>query len=1431
MRTAPRATVIGILSAVVLAAVVWFGARSAMPARALVSGAPCAGNVCTGSMVVGGQTVNYSYTQHLSPSGELKIRLNGGVYATAGLISYIMYDLPAFSTWDKYANPGNGAVILPLEDVNPGRTAYERKDNDGCSGCIVDQVMSVKFAGLAAGSYDFSLSVIQNGDTGGQSLTFYVDAGAPSNGNESTAWGAISGMDFPCADAVDNDLDFGGDCADVQCAGAVGNVGSGALCEQPENTCNDGFDNDADGKPDCLDSSCNNKVGQPSGTALCQYGNETGASTCGDAFDNDADGLTDCVDNVFDAGAGGNANTICWKKPAFGCPATETSCTDYVDNDKDKSYDDAWDNAPLTGGEINVGGELRCLDYDCAGNAACPATENKTAGGADADAQCFNGVDDDLDHLSDCADPDCKGIINPSDTTKVCYDKEFDLGQRYQYCGNAFDDDGDGPQDCADTDCKRKFGNCGPCPSREDVTYDSCADGNDNDTDVIMDCADVTDCASAVAPNYTNLGTLGHAAMCATAENTNDLCGDRFDNDIDAKIDCADAECAGKLGPELQTCQPAGETSCGDGMDNDGDDVIDCADANCWGVGTCAPKNWTDATCQVVPRSTAPTAFTSNSPTVLATVRVAAHVSATDVLRFTGSGTYSSVTVIVGDNTDAAKYYPYAASSPTCTLLDSVSGLPHPRLTFLAVAGHAIQIYNTPGAAFGPFDVTLTCATPATPATIKNYPISISMLKQPGDVPEYGDVNFSTTLYESTNPNVIEIEPEAAMGGTVKVPYGGPTALSPQTRRFRGVPTDPGGAPPLSSGICRCDVKINGTVFPTGPDCLTVPLLFTDDTALTLQSRAEDGAGNLGAYYSAPAFSANVTPTLTSSLTVGPSKPFFRTGQMLIDVSANFATATSDSFDASCDVYVRTPAGVIVGGPPGPVPPPSATFVGFPLGNTITCLAQVSLPTALPDGTYYVTVGVRDSDGDVVESNRKAIFVCNDVPGPGELDPGNGCAYADFDVDGSAEGLYTTVYSTSPKACDNCVGLPNASQTDANANGVGDVCEPNKQYGRCEIDKDIVCECDSDQVCDYPCPGPSIGEDLSQPGPPFPHKDPQKCIDAWGLCTIGGQVCFNDTQCTDGGEPGADPGYGFCQDGVKQCKRDIDCADVVGTPACTGANRCENLLYPWLQTLQGNVFSKKRITAPDVPPANQYNATFCITAKDIIMNFSSEQGCSATDATVKFERPKSGNAYSSVLGKIDIAGLRTGKYGTVIDVPPGQLDATLNSYSNRLGGKVFRVVGDATVAAHTIYNDGTKGNGTIFVDGGNLLVNGDFFYDTSTVTDLRQLASLGWIVIDDGSNAKGNVYVDGAVKNLVGAFYVGGEEGFWSVAPPLSDSPEPFTLYGLMVARQFHLSRSYKSVTQGSEQFVYDARAVVNPPPGFGDVTKTLPIFADTAPQ
>lgn len=1377
------------------AAMVIFGILAVITmTRAAIAPSPCDGNVCTGSMVIGGQTVTYAYTHHLSQNGTFKIRLNGGTYTTGMMISFVVSDMPAFSSWDKYANPANGAVFLPEEQVNPGRTAYERRDSNGCASCIVDQVMSVTYTALAPGQYSFDLSVIQNGAAGGlTNLPFYVDAAAPDNRDESDAWVSIVGMDLPCADAFDNDISYRADCGDVRCVGEIGRVGDGALCEAAENTCYDGFDNDSDGSVDCQDPDCDGKVGDTFSGALCRFGNEFGAAACGDAFDNDGDGRTDCLDNV--SSPSGNPANTCWKQAAYGCAAVELSCTDSVDNDKDVSYGSTYDAAPLTGRD--------CADYDCAGNSACPASENATSsdtGSLVADAQCFDGLDNDLDALIDCGDSDCLGVTNPSNPSQACLTQEFDLAAGYQFCGNVLDDDGDTAADCADPECSRQFGNCGPCPSREDLTFDSCADVRDNDTDGAMNCADA-DCSG-------DLGALTNAAQCLAAESGSDACFDGFDNDGDGNADCADAGCAGatsngKYVPLGYSCQTTEGSAaiCSNGFDDDMDGAIDCRDSGCWGLADCAPKNWTNAACQIVPSSSALTAFTGNLPTVLASVTEKVHAGDDHVIRITGSGNYSSLTIVVGDNTDAAAYYPWASSS-TCALTGTGSS----SMGLVAVNGRAMQIYDLGGATINGFDVFLSCTTPATPAAAVIYPVSLSALRQPGDIAEYGDLSFSTELYETTAPTVTEVEAGGAAAGTVDVEWGGDVG-------FRMAVNEPGSGLD-HSGVCGCSLFLDADETLTADGDCTVDLSpFYQDRTYSVRGSAVDGANNSGPQSAAQSLAVNVTPRLITDLTLGPSKPFFDSARPEYAVFAEYKTSTLGWF-TSCDVYIRDSASHnVVNGPVGP----TDSFPGFPIGNQITCDGALTMP-AMTDGEYYVSIRAIDEDGDYVESNRNVAYMCNDVPGPGE--PETACSHADFDRDGATEGLFTTLYGAA-MACDNCVGLSNSSQGDANANGVGDVCEPTEPYGRCEYDRDLVCLYDSDDpACpdDLCCPGPSINP---------PNADPQACRDPFGLCSLSGEVCFEDSECVTLGIDGN--GNGTCDlDGGTFCKRDADC-DGGATGPCVGANVCDNLVFPWLQTFNGNIFSTQRILAEDAPPAGMFNATYCIGAKDSVRNFTSELCGTEPNSQASFDLPGSDNAYSSVLGRIDVPGLKNGRYGTVTSVSSGQLDAQLGTMNNPLGGRVIVVEdgGDAYVSAKSFWNgSGTnKGNGTVLIDGGDLYITGNMNYGGAAIDALDQLASLGWIVLPDEDGNKGNVYVTASVETVVGNFYVGGDGGFHTVAPPAVESDVPLTLEGLVIARRFALDRSLESLDRGSEQFVYDGRAVANPPPGFGDVGRSLPSF------
>ncbi len=1408
-----------------------------MPGEALVSGSPCDGNVCTDQMVVGGQTVDISWTQHIRPDGTLKVRLNGGVYNEATLISHIVYGLPPFAGWDKYANPSGAPlpVFLPDEDINPAQTAYERRDTDGCIGCVVDQVMTVTFSGLADGAYTFDISIFQNGEGGTKNnLGFFVDGGAPSNADESEAWSVIPDMDLPCADTVDNDLSFSADCLDAVCSGEVGRVADGAVCEFAETTCSDGFDNDGDGLTDCLDSGCDGLPGQVAPPAVCQYGNESGLGGCSDGFDNDGDGLTDCLDNI--SSPAGNPALTCWQQDGFGCPSSEAgSCGDGMDNDEDSSFDSAWDDNPLTGAD--------CLDYDCFGDANCPSQEHRDATGADADLQCFNSLDDDLDGLFNCADPDCIGMDNG---TLVCYEKEFDILERYQKCANAFDDDGDADTDCADGDCGRQFGNCGPCPDREDVTYDSCSDGSDDDNDGAADCSDA-DCTAGGPGPDASLGQLDDAARCAVTENSDDMCRDRFDNDGDADTDCADSDCAG-----FAQCAASENTAplCGDVYENDGDGLMDCVDADCWGLGSCSAKSWAAAACQIVPRLGPFKAFASVDPTVTAAATEAAHVNSTDTIRIIGAGSYSSVTIVIGDNTDPADYYPYAqpktAGTP-CTLSGTNSGM----MDFIAVTNHVVQIFDIGAGTINGFDLTFTCPTTAVPTPLRDYPISISVTKLPGDIAEYGDEIFDYVLYEATPPVVNDIEAEGEIAGVVDIARG-------DRRRFRAIAEDPGVGLD-TSGICSCTVTVDGVDYPTpDSDCVTGPIQYFDDEVVPVTAFAEDGVNNIGAASPVQNFTINVTPAVSDPLIAYPadgavgSAPFFNDAKSVLALDETiFLTAASGSFNPTCEVIIRDRFGAVLGGPVS-----TTSFLGMAVGNSLNC-ENLSIDLAAlgawgaANGEYFVTIRATDEDGDSVESNRRVIYVCRTTPAaPG--DEANVCSWADFDRDGAAEALYTNLYWSSYQACDNCVNLPNPLQSDENANGVGEQCEPGacgppaNHTGRCELDREFVCGYDSD---DLVCPGdawccPDPGGGLTQ-----------ECKCPWGLCLYGGQVCFDDPECkfcdddptigciTDsdcelaglgvGATCGGGGGFGTCAgDGATSCKRDADCTAASVSGPCLGANICDNLMFPWLETTYGNVYSGKKIYATEEPPLAKFNATYCITAKSTILNFTSELCNQEPDADVDYVRPKPDNSYATILGRIDVAGLLAGRYGDVVTVASGDLDAALTARENPLNGEVIAVTdgGDAVVNAHTIFNanGSSKGKGTVLIVGGNLYLNGNIGYGPGTVTRLDQLASLGWIVLPAADGSKGHVYIDQTVTSLVGAFFVGGEDGMYTVTPPTPVSETQLTVYGLAIARKFHFNRTLRNVDIGSELFIYDGRAVANPPPGFEDIGKSLPVITDT---
>ncbi len=128
---------------------------------------------------------------------------------------------------------------------------------------------------------------------------------------------------------------------------------------------------------------------------------------------------------------------------------------------------------------------------------------------------CGNGVDDNANMLSDCADPACASVCS-------------------EICSDGFDNDGDGASDCNDSSCD------GDCP-------EDCYDGRDNDGDGDVDCNDGScdgSCEEACGDDRDNDGDGFVDCLDPSCDGScPEDCVDGRDNDGDALIDCLDDQC------------------------------------------------------------------------------------------------------------------------------------------------------------------------------------------------------------------------------------------------------------------------------------------------------------------------------------------------------------------------------------------------------------------------------------------------------------------------------------------------------------------------------------------------------------------------------------------------------------------------------------------------------------------------------------------------------------------------------------------------------------------------------------------------------------------------------------------------------------------------------------------------------------------------
>lgn len=270
---------------------------------------------------------------------------------------------------------------------------------------------------------------------------------------------------------------------------------------------------------------------------------------------------------------------------------------------------------------------------------------------------------------------------------------------------------------------------------------------------------------------------------------------------------------------------------------------------------------------------------------------------------------------------------------------------------------------------------------------------------------------------------------------------------------------------------------------------------------------------------------------------------------------------------------------------------------------------------------------------------------------------------------------------------------------------------------------------------------------------------------------------------------------------------------------------------PYLETIGGDVYSQKGIGAMNqaVAPEGKYNATYMLQSDGSIIHFSSAcdktkncEGESWTSADVgALSLPKQETGYRAELGVIDIKGLLAEQYGEV---------KTINNASeinSALKGKVYYSKKDLTIDSIKTFMNGTnqnKGNGTIIVRG-DLFINANTFYQNKLAKDLKNLASVGWIVIKRDDGTGGNIYVAPNVIRMVGNFYA--ENAISTGTTNDSKIEQKLEISGLMVAREFKFERDYFQLDdlEPAERVIYDGRVMASPPPGFQNLAKAMPIW------
>jgi hypothetical protein len=329
---------------------------------------------------------------------------------------------------------------------------------------------------------------------------------------------------------------------------------------------------------------------------------------CNNGIDDDHDGLIDCADpdcnNLFVVATIATSPTIC-----FG----ESTTISALASNGFGPYTYEWGNGLGSGISQNISPTTNTTyTVTATGSSGCSATASLGIVVNTCAENCTDGIDNDLDGLIDCADPDCGINATAAAANATCGNingqvtivpssgsgsYEYSANNSTWQVSNSFTSVAPGShtyyvRNAADNSCPVTVG-----ASVADGC-ENCTDGIDNDGDGLVDCAD-SDCAPALSISSSQSLCLGStASLSVNAAGANGPYTISWSNGLGtgstknvsptgtttytvtatASVGCT------STAQVTVTVVPCPE-NCLDGIDNDGDGLVDCADPDCQAVG------------------------------------------------------------------------------------------------------------------------------------------------------------------------------------------------------------------------------------------------------------------------------------------------------------------------------------------------------------------------------------------------------------------------------------------------------------------------------------------------------------------------------------------------------------------------------------------------------------------------------------------------------------------------------------------------------------------------------------------------------------------------------------------------------------------------------------------------------------------------------